>query len=401
MKSVLFGSDNSTPNETAVSYNCINATVFSSWSTNQALRNAVVPGPIMLSNFYLKTDIAPGAGNAYIFTVMKNNNPTTLEITIADANTVGTDTTHSASFAAGDVISLRSTPVGAPATLSVETWNSLVQTDTQTAPVLSVSGSASNSATSYGVMSGGQAQPSGWSTTETDMQIIVPTSGTLSHLYNIVSSTPGSGKSWQYSLMVNGVATSLQTTIANTTTTANNTAVNVSVAAGDTISMRCIPSGTPTNSSMSFSVLFTPTIEGESFFGFGSSVAPLASTSYEQPLGLGTNAWSGNEANRPMTFGPYSITKMYVKLVTAPGVGATRTFTLRKAGVSTALAAAISDVATTANITSNVTFLQGDQITLQSSVTGSPAAATGGVHAGFLVYIAPDTAQFAPRIMIY
>ena len=151
----------------------------------------------------------------------------------------------------------------------------------------------------------------------------------------------------------------------------------------------------------SFSVLFTTTDEGESFFGFGSSVSPLAGTSYEQPLGLGTNAWSGNEANRPMTFGPYSITKMYVKLVTPPGVGSSRTFTLRRSAVSTALSATISDAATAANATANVAFLQGEQITLQSTSTGSPATATGGVHAGFLVYIPPDTSPFTPRVMIY
>jgi hypothetical protein len=375
--------------------------MLSSWSANQSLRNAVVPGSMTLSSFYLKTDIAPGVGSSYAFTVMKNNSPTTLEIVIADTNTTGTDTIHSVTFAAGDVISLRSTPAGTPATLGVAAWNSLVQTSTQTAPILSVSGSTSTAVTNYGVMSGGQAQTSGWSTTETNMQIIVPTSGTLSHLYNTVSSAPGSGKSWQYTLIVNGTATSLQTTVADTATTANNTATTVGVVAGDTISMRCTPTGTPISSTPSFSVLFTPTIEGESFFGFGSSAVPPASTSYEQPLGLGTNAWSGSETNRLMTLGPYLITKMYVKLITAPGVGTSRTFTLRKAGISTTLTTTISDTATTANVAADITFVQDDQITLQSSITGSPAAGTGGLHAGFLVYIPPDATSFIPRVMIY
>jgi hypothetical protein len=201
--------------------------------------------------------------------------------------------------------------------------------------------------------------------------------------------------------MLNGAPTSLQATIANTVTTANDIVNSVSVVAGDTITMRCVPTGTPTSSTPSFSMLFTPTIDGESFFGFGHAALPTAGTSYEQPLGLGTNAWSASEANRPMTFGPYTITKMYIKLNTAPGAGTARTFTLRKAAASTALTATIPDSNTTANVAATVTYTQGQQITLQSAVTGSPAAATGGVHAGFLVYIAPDPVTFVPQIMIY
>src|SRR5690349_2955097 len=89
MKSVIFGSDNSNPDTVAVSYNCINATIFSSWNTNQALRRVVVPGPMTLSNYYLQTDVAPGVGASYTFTVLKNGSPTSLVIVIADTATTG------------------------------------------------------------------------------------------------------------------------------------------------------------------------------------------------------------------------------------------------------------------------------------------------------------------------
>ena len=402
MRSVIFGSDNSNPDTVAASYNCINATIFSSWSSNQNLRRVVVPGPMTLSNYYLQTDVPPGLGASYTFTVLKNGSPTSLAIVIADTATTGSDTTHSVSFAAGDTLSLQSTPSNSPATLSVESWNMLVDTPDQTAPVLSMSGAPSTSTTNYGVLTGGQAASNGWSATESDMQIVVPTSGALSNLYNVVSAAPGSGKSWQYTLMVNGSATALQTTLSGTATTANNTANSVNVSAGDTISLRCVPSGTPTSSLPTFSMTFTPTVNGESFFGYGSAAAPLAGTSYEQPLGLGNNAWTANEANRPMLFGPYTITKMYIKLNTAPGAGTSRVFTVRKAAANTALTATIADTATTANVASNVAFAQGNQLTLQSATgTGSPATATGGVHAGFLIYMPPPPTTFVPQIMIY
>jgi len=404
MKSILFGSDNSSPDTALVTYNRINAVILSSWSTNQSFRSIVVPEAMTLTNYYLKTDIAPGLGTSYTFTVMKNGSPTALEIVIADTATVGTDNTHSATFAAGDTVSLRSTPANTPATLSVESWNLLTQTNTQSAPVLSGPGSQSTTVTNYASLTGGHASGSGWSATESDTQIIVPTSGTLSTLYATASTGPGSGKSWQYTLMLNGSATALQATISNAGTTANDTVNSVSVAAGDTITMRSVPTGTPAASTPSFSMVFSPTVDGESFFGFGHQTAPIAGTSYEQPLGVGNFAWTASESNRPMTFGPYTITKMYAKLNTAPGVGTSRTFTLRKAAASSSLAVTISDANTTGNSTSTVNFAQGDQITVQSTSTGSPAAATGGVHLGFLVYVAPDPvvpSTFYPQVMLY
>jgi hypothetical protein len=403
MKSVLFGSDNSNPDNLAVSYNCTNATIFSSWTANQSLRYIIVPGAMTLTNYYLQTDAAPGLGTSYTFTIMKNGSATALEVTIADTATVGSDTTHSVSFAAGDTMTLRCTPTGTPALLNVQAWNALVQTNNQTAPMFTMTGSASTTVTNYGVMTGGHTSTSGWSATESDRQIIVPTAGTISGLYSLVSAVPGVGKSWQQTLMVNGAATSLQATIADTAITANDAVNSVAVVAGDTITIRSVPTGGPTSSNQAFSVLFTPVIDGESFFGFGHSVAPPTNIAYEQPLGLGNNAWagSGSESARPMAPGPYTVTKMYVKINTAPGAGTSRTFTLRKAATSTALTVTIANANTTANVSANVTYAQADQMTLQSSVTGSPAAGTGGVHAGFLMYIAPDPVLFVPQIMIY
>jgi hypothetical protein len=334
---------------------------------------------------------------------MKNGSATALEVTLTDISTVGYDSSHSVSFAAGDTMTLRCTPVGTPDLLSVQAWNTLVQTSNKTAPMFTMTGSASNTTVNYGVITGGQVQSTGWSANETERQIVVPTAGTISNLYSIVSAIPGSGKSWQQTLMVNGVATNLQVTIANSALSANDTLNSVAVAAGDTITLRSTPTGSPINSTQAFSLLFSPLVEGESFFGFGHSIAPPTNTAYEQPLGMGNNAWAGSssEASRPMAIGPYTVTKMYVKLNTAPGVGNSRTFTLRKAAASTALTVTISETNTTANVTADVTYAQAEQMTFQSSITGSPAAAVGGVHAGFLIYIPPDPVPYVPKIMIY
>lgn len=406
MTSPLFGADNSGPSASSVNYNRVNATFPSSWTGTEAQRTIVLGGPCTISHLYMQVDIAPGAGTSYTFTVMKNGSATAVAVTIADGATSGTDAVNSVSFSAGDTISIRCTPTNTPASNNNQYWNLQVTTNDLTAPILSGMGATSTSAVNYGSLTAGTASVSSWSVAEADMQIIVPTNGVLSKLYARISSTPGSGKSYNFTLMKNGVATALDATISDTNSAASNTAQSVSVAPGDTITIRSTPTGTPTSQpSISFGMVFTPAVPGETFFGFGSSFLPsTTAANYEQVMGIGNLGWVGNEGNRQMVFGPYMLRSLYVKLVTAPGGAATRTFTMRKNNANTALAVTLTGAAATGNITNDVTYSQGDIITIGSTTASTPAAATGGVHTGVLVYATPVITApdpFTPVIMIY
>ena len=401
MTSPLFGAENGGPSATTVEYIRINSTYLSSWTGTENFRSTVVGSAFTLSTFYIQVDVAPGAGKSYTFTVLKNGAATSLEAIISDSATSATDNVNSVVFAAGDTLSLRSTPSGTPTVPSQVAWNYLVTAPNLTAPLLTSSGSPSSSATSYSAITGGHAQTAGWNTTESSVQIIAPTSGTISNFYARVSTAPSNTRSWQFTIMKNGVASALDLTIANTNTTNSNTSGSVSVAAGDMLSIRAIPTGTPTSPiGTSFGLMFTPTTPGESFFGYGSATAPAATT-YENVLGAGNNAWVANEANRLMVLGPYTLKKIIVGLVTAPGAGTSRTIAIRKAGVTTALAVTIADANTTGTTTADVTYTQGETITLASTVSGSPAAATGGIHMGALLYATPTLSSFVPIVMVY
>lgn len=405
MISPLFGGDNSSPNAAAVSWNRINASYPSSWSSSsEAIRATPVGGAMTLSNFYMATDVAPGSGFSYTFTIMKNGVATALQVLISDLATSATDSTNSVSYAAGDTISIQCTPSGTPATLNVQSWNFRVTTSDLTAPILSSTIGASNSVTNYMGLTAGHISAAGWSATEADSQIIIPTSGTLSNMYAKINANPGASKSFQFTLMKNGAATSLDFTISGAASTSGNDTTHVvSVSAGDTLTIRSIPTGTPaTQTNMSFGMVFTPTTPGETFVGFGSALLPSVSvTNYEQILGIGNASWSTTESARLLTPGPYTFTKLYVKLGTAPGTGNSRTFALRKAGSTTALAVTIADTNTSGNSSATINYSQGDTISYISSITATPAAATGGVHAGLLIYTAPTINAFTPIVMIY
>ena len=199
--------------------------------------------------------------------------------------------------------------------------------------------------------------------------------------------------------MVNGVASSLAATVSGTSTSGSDTTNSVALAAGDTLTIRSVPNSSPTGGiTPAFGIVFTPTNTGENFMGFGSASAPSASAiNYEQILGIGNQAWSATESGRYMMPGPCTLRGLHIKLGTAPGVGASRTFTIRKSTGDTALAVTISGASTTGSISGNVECAQGEFFLLKSSVTGTPAALTGGVHAGLLLYNDPKS----PVVMIY
>jgi hypothetical protein len=63
-----------------------------------------------VSNFYVVLNGSPGSGKSYTFVVRKEGLDTPVTCTISGTDTIGSDLTHSVSFAAGDYISIMVTP---------------------------------------------------------------------------------------------------------------------------------------------------------------------------------------------------------------------------------------------------------------------------------------------------
>jgi hypothetical protein len=399
MKAFLFGSDNNGPANTGTGqFNRLNSIFTSSWTGTEPPCQIVIPVTMDLSRFYVQLDTAPGLGMSYTFTIIKNGVATALEIVIADLAVSAVDTTHAISFAPGDTVSVRAVPLNTPATPSNHFWNIQVDTAGKSAPLLTGLPAMSSSLTRYGSMLAGHGAAAGWSTTETDVQVLVPAAGTLSNLYIKTATAPGASKSYEITVMKNGSATPLQITLAGLSTSGSDAVNTVPVSAGDSLTIRSVPINSPAGIQGSFGIAFTPTNTGENFMGFGSSSAPSVTVAnYEQLLGIGVGGWNATESGRYMMPGPCTLRGLYVKLITPPGVGASRTFTVRKSTGDTVLVATISDTNTTASVLANVECAQGELLTFKSTISGTPAAATGGVHMGLLLYNDPKS----PVVMIY
>lgn len=225
--------------------------------------------------------------------------------------------------------------------------------------------------------------------TEGDVPTVCSTAGTIDSLYVKLSGAPGtggSGKSYTFTLRKNGVDTALTCTITDTATTGNDTGHSVSFAAGDILTIGVTPANTPTARNASLVMRFSGNTANESVFLCGSRGGNLSTTT-TQYTGIGgqqgLNATEARRRNVIPTGG--TIKNLYVKLSTAPGAGTSRTFTLYKNGSATALTCTVSDAATTANDTTHsVSVAAGDEVSLESTLTGTPAASRLGAGLTFV-----------------
>jgi hypothetical protein len=67
---------------------------------------SIIPAAGTVKNFYVLAQQGPGTGNSWTMTVRKNSTDTSVTCTISGTNTTCSDKSHTAVFAAGDLISV-------------------------------------------------------------------------------------------------------------------------------------------------------------------------------------------------------------------------------------------------------------------------------------------------------
>jgi hypothetical protein len=123
----------------------------------------------------------------------------------------------------------------------------------------------SNSGTEYVSPINGQY----FSATEHNGTCICTGAGTFSKWSITLPSAPGSGKSFTFTLRKNQVDTAAVITISDAAT--NGTYVpTITVADGDELTIKCVPSGTPTSTAPSVSWLFIGSTTNQSIYGGGN-----------------------------------------------------------------------------------------------------------------------------------
>ena len=242
------------------------------------------------------------------------------------------------------------------------------------------SGTVSNSVTHY---ISPVTQDRASSTTEANVQALSPISATFGSLNIRLSGSPGSGKSFLFTLRKNGADTTLTCTVADTNTTCSDTTHTVSMAPGDVFSVSSVPSGTPTARSPFISmVVDSASSTIASMYSTNSNGVNMSNsaTRYCSINALLGGGFSATESQANVVI-PQSgtIKNLYVNLQAAPGAGKSYTFTVRKNGSDTVVTTgAVTGASTTTgnDTTHSVTVAAGDVVTISIVPSGTPTATT-------------------------
>lgn len=233
----------------------------------------------------------------------------------------------------------------------------------------------------------------GWNATENRRYQVCPSDGTVSKLKLVLETAPGSGNSFAFTLRVNEADSSLTVTISGSDTSGSDLSNQVSVSAGDTVSMQSVPTGGPTVGIAKFTMIFTGDVSNESVLMATNAGAALNASATEYDVvqhltGLGPVATELDA--QQLCAGAGTIKNLYVKMSASAGSDPDAyRFTLRKNGVSQSLTVTITATATTGNDTSNsFSVAAGDLLTLLIEPLNAPSASP---HAAWGVTFVADT----------
>ena len=336
------------------------------------LTGQVMPTAGILSNLEIRLSVAPGAGKWWEFYIVDPYQPNVgkiIDIIISGSNTTGSDTSHIMVEAAGYRPYITASGVGSPAATKA-TWSTQF-VGTITNETICLSGlTLGNSATNYVSIENGLA--SSGTTTESMVQIPCPLSGTFKNLYVEQEGASGASKSYAYTFRKNTADTTLTCTVSGASAvTANDTTHTVSVAAGDLLDVKIVPTNTPTITITRISTVFVPSTSCLWSIVCSPMISDPSSNNYRAPVSDSVSLlWTSEETSYQLTqLGQCS--NLYVRDVT--GDSAAGTITLRNGGSSTALSVAISPGAVSSNTTDIAYVADASTIDyLATSVSNAP-----------------------------
>lgn len=211
----------------------------------------------------------------------------------------------------------------------------------------------------------------------TNARIPISADGVIKNLYVETETAPIGGDNLIFTLMKNGVATSLTCTVSgiDSETTANDTSHTVSVSAGDDVYMRVFANDDMDETR--FSVVFSANTDSESVLMFttGANQLDTSANSYLPVIGTSEKSTYEYVVQSLIASANITISDLRVALDNAPGSGKSFTFTVRKNGAGAGIATTISDTDTTGtDLVNTASYTAGDRICIYQ--TGSGASST-------------------------
>lgn len=338
-----------------------------------------------LKNLYISHDTAAGTGNSRTWTVYKNGADTGLTVTIADPATSGNDTVNTVSVVAGDTVSLHqtanTTTTGTGTIRATLMFSAAANTS---AVFANTNNNLSNSVTSYLPLQGqGNDTTAGG-----NVEGVIPTGGTIRNAYGVLGGTPGSGKSYTFTLVVNGVDSALTFSVSGTGTTGNDTANSVSVSAGDRVYWKIVPSGTPSARAPTIGAEFDPTTNGESIHTYGTANVNVNTAARYMTLASSTRSYSSSESSTQAISQACTWKNLYVYQQTALAGSQQYLYQFSDNGSAGSPSVTITNSSQSGNDTSNTaTSTVGETVAMKITPTSTPA--TTITEWGIVSYIAP------------
>jgi hypothetical protein len=209
-------------------------------------------------------------------------------------------------------------------------------------------------------------------TTEAEVSTYVPINCTLKRFRVRATSAFGAGDGVTWTFRINGVDTAATVTISGATQTDGEYVGDISVSAGDIVSIsHVVSSGAPPGKIFAYSWLWDSEDATSSFLS-GEAYPTMGAGTYYLPFAGTTRFNDTVEFNREV-IAPSSFTlkNLYVIITNAPVGAKTRTYTVRKNGAATGLTCSITGAATTGSDTTNsVSVADGDTFCLEHSYAG-------------------------------
>jgi len=214
---------------------------------------------------------------------------------------------------------------------------------------------------------------------EGETRSVIPSAGKLRYLRFVLNDAPGgAGKDYTFHLMLNGAPTALVVVIANLATSGSDMANEIDVVAGDEVSLRCTPTGTPDKTEARYTIQFTGSTAGESII-LGSTtnnILDSGATGYRRVMGCGAALVANENEAREIVPTAGTIKNLYVELSLDPGDDPEAyRFTVRLNGatVGQSLIVTITADATTGNdVAHNLVVAAGDVLTMMIEPLNTP-----------------------------
>lgn len=408
MRSPIIGWTSTAPSTSAANFQVPQCAGGASWNATETTRRQIVPHDMTIDNLRVTVTVAPGAaasGKKYDIVLMVNGSPSALTCTILETATSAQDLTNHVRVSAGDAISLRFTPTGTPTAPGTSRWSMIQEAQGVYGVMQSTTSPPSTASTNYLVPYGRAI----FGSTDALAGIIIPTAGVLRNLRFYASTAPGAGKSWAITVMKNNSAQALTCTIADTNTTASDLSNSVTVAAGDTISIKVVTTSTPGANPIAIAMSFDPDIDGESFVTYSdvAGVKPSTSATNFQSSNESGDAWNATETNVQGRWPALTVKAIYARTSVSPGVSPKAyAFTMRQNAANSAAAVTVNDASSTPGGTSarqnqttglSVAVADDDLIANQSVPTSTPLGLFPKIS--LLTYIQPRSMTFQNKLI--